>query len=146
MKLAYSAITALVSLQLAVYLLESFNMLAPFTFTSPPDPNIAGVFSLSAMSLALLGGGAAAILLVGGLLLRQGTYAIYALLLYGLGVLIPQIQGFITAIPRMFELLKGAGLVIPDAYLSIIIGFFTAIIAYGAWWLIVGVITQREFQ
>mgnify|MGYP001608378146 CR=1 FL=1 len=92
-----------VSLQLAAYLLWAFNILGAIGITYPFGSadqlnNISGVFSLTPWTALI--GGVGAIIGIVALLLRAGTYAIYAVLIFAVGVFFSVLSPFFLAIPN----------------------------------------------
>ena len=144
MRLAYNFILVIVGIQFAAYFLEIFNVLYPFTFSvTMSEPNFAGIFTITPFTLALTGVGSAAITLA-AILTRQGTYAIYAMLLFGIGVCINAVQSFFFAIPNLLQLLPFPNF--PGTTISTsvpIIAFLSGLFLYAAWWFLVELVTQR---
>lgn len=110
-------------------------------------------FNLEPFNL-LFTGATAAIVGVAALLLKQGTYAIYAMLLAALGMIIAPVQAFIIAIPNAIgtwipkeanPLAYNAGVYNPD-YTGInpIVTVISLIFAFAAYWFIFGLVIQRD--
>ena len=92
-----------VSLQLFAYILWAFNVLPAMGLAYPYGNadqmnNLNSIFSLNWYTALI--GGTGAVIGVAMLLLRQGTYAIYALLIFAIGVFIQVIGPFFLAIPN----------------------------------------------
>ena len=101
-KLFINALVFGVSIQIVAYLFWAFSFfgsLVQYPFGSATDlNNLNNMFSLNWWT-ALIGGTGIAIS-IAALLLRQGTYALYALLLFGIGVFFNVVKGFVLAIPN----------------------------------------------
>lgn len=99
-KLFWSMLWFGICLQIAAYLTYAYrffgdNIVYPITSTA----NILGVFSIDVYTIAFTGAGAAAITL-GAIITRQGTYALYATLIWGIGCFIVNVKDFFLAIPN----------------------------------------------
>jgi hypothetical protein len=102
-------------------------------------------FNLSPFNL-LFTGATAAVVGVAALLLRQGTYAIFATLIAALGMIITPISAFIMAIPNLLGALLPASTnpnpaLFPINPIIIVIGL---IYAFAAYWFIFGLVVQRD--
>jgi hypothetical protein len=106
-------------------------------------------FDISVWGILLTGGTMAAIGLA-AVLLRQGTYAIYAMLLVGLTMIIKPIQDFVLAIPKAIAtwlpnstnpLPPDANGVYPPNPIFIVISLF---FVFAAYWFIFGLVIQRD--
>ena len=88
--------------QMAAYLTWAFNMfggLIQYPLGTANDMlNLNNMFSINLWS-ALIGGAGIAIS-IAALLLRTGTYAIYAMLLFAIGVFFNIVKTFVLAIPN----------------------------------------------
>lgn len=135
-----------VALQLVCYLCWAFNVFGGMVQYPLGDVNsIQSVFSLDVYSV-LLGVGGAAIIGVASLLLRVGTYAIYAMLLWGIGTAFKVIQTFFLAIPNTIGALIPAS-TNPDPSIFPVnpIGVFvTVVIGYAAFWWLFSLVIQRD--
>lgn len=137
-------------LNCALYLFDAF--------TFDPQYHIAGSitdfqswFNLSPYNL-LFTGATAAIVGVAALLLRQGTYAIYAMLLAALGMVIVPVQNFVLAIPNLVGAMlpnetnplppiTTDPLVYPPNPIIVVISL---IYLFAAYWFIFGLVIQRD--
>lgn len=98
MRLFYSFLVFGVAFQLSCYLFWAFNI-CPF-ITYPIDTSImANAFAITPFTAMFLAGGAVGIGLA-ALLLRQGTYALYAILIWVVGVFLTITAPFFLAIPN----------------------------------------------
>jgi hypothetical protein len=92
-----------VCLQLAAYLTWSFNVFGNTIVyplgTAADLTNINNIFSINLWS-ALVGLAGIGVSVV-ALLLRQGTYAIYAMLIFAFGIFFKVVSTFVLAIPNM---------------------------------------------
>lgn len=145
MRLAYSILLFSFALQAFAYLGEYFNVFYPFNFgISTAAPAIFGIFQINVITAAVVGGGAIAIG-IGAVLTRSGTYALYALLIYGIGVMVTQVQPFILAIPNLLKLIPFPNFAGTNISMSTpIIGFVGGIIVFSWGWFLVELITQRQ--
>ena len=102
-------------------------------------------FDLSPFNL-LFTGATAAVVGVASLLLRQGTYAVYAMLLAALGMVISPIQSFILAIPNALSVwLPASTNPNPTLFpINPIIVVVSLIFAFAAYWFIFGLVIQRD--
>lgn len=102
-------------------------------------------FNLSPFNL-MFATGTAAVIGVAALLLRQGTYALYAMLIAGITMIIGPIQNFIMAIPNTLSLLIPAS-TNPNPALfaeNPILIVIRLIFAFAAYWFIFGLVIQRD--
>ena len=105
MRLFYDMMLVGISVQLAAYVLWAFNIYGAmgigYPFGNAPQQlsTLQGWFDLSVYN-ALLGIGGAAVIGVAALLLRQGTYALYAMLIFAIGMFIPIVKNFVLAVPN----------------------------------------------
>lgn len=149
MRLAYALLLFSFALNCFVYLGETFQIFY-FTFgvteygLATAQPSIFGIFQLNVITAALVGTGALAIG-IGAILTRSGTYALYALLIYGIGVFITQVQDFVLAIPRliyMFDLPNFPGTTTSIAVPFV--GFLGGLIVFAWGFFVMELITQRN--
>jgi hypothetical protein len=98
--LFYDLMFFAICLQMACYLTFTFQVFGPsFRYPlSPLDLSVNGIFSINAWSGLI--GGTGILIGVGMLLLRQNTYAIYAILLFAFGIFFNIVQTFVFAIPN----------------------------------------------
>jgi hypothetical protein len=155
MKLFYNALLLGVSLQLSCYLLWGFNFfggLIQYPLGNVSD--LSSIFSIDAFHVLVGVGGGLAIGLA-ALLLKQGVYAIYAMLLWAIGVMFNLISTFFLAIPNTIGAFLPAS-TNPLAYTNgvfdptvspltnPIIIFIGIIFAFGAWMYMFGLVIQRD--
>lgn len=103
MKLAYNIILIGLLLNVSIWLIQVFA-LAPINMPAKYNPfDLTNLFSLDvfARNFTWVGVGIAAGL--AGLLLRQNTYALYALVIFAVATFIPILNTFIYAIPNMID-------------------------------------------
>jgi hypothetical protein len=132
------------SVNIVLYLFGAFNF----------DPQVQIPGSLSTMTSwfnltpfnLLFTGATAAIVGVAALLLRQGTYAIYAMLLAALGMVISPVSAFILAVPNLLGMLLPAATNPNPTLFPInpIIVVVSLIFAFAAYWFIFGLVIQRD--
>ncbi len=149
MKGIINVIFFIIALQSACYLCAAFQVFG--TAINYPLGGGTGMndlnsyFSFDRLGFTTLmgfGGGAAAATIV-GVLTRNGSYALYAMLIFGLGGFIPLIQNFVLAFPNTAMALiasTGAGTDITGPLLA------TLGVWVGAWgaMYIFGIIFNRE--
>jgi hypothetical protein len=133
-----------VCMNIVLYLFGAFNV----------DPQIQYPGSLSTMTSwfnltpfnLLFTGATAAVIGISALLLRQGQYAIYAMLLTALGMILAPVQAFILAIPNALSMWLPASTNPNPALFPInpIIVVVSLIFAFSAYWFIFGLVIQRD--
>lgn len=135
-----------VSLQLICYLFWSFNIFGGLL--QYPLGDASQISSLQAMFTptilsGVIGGSILGISLA-ALLLRQGTFPIYAMLLLGLTCIFPIVSSFLLTVPNTIAaLLPEAINPIPGAPnpISVVI---VIIVGYAIFWWLFGLIVQRD--
>lgn len=135
-----------VALQITCYLAWAFNIFGGLIQYPLGDvASIQSVFSIDVYSV-LLGVGGAAIIGVAALLLKPGTYAIYAMLLWGLGTAFRVIQTFFLAIPNTIgALIPPETNPNPALFAVNPIGVvITVVIGYAAFWWLFSLVIQRD--
>jgi hypothetical protein len=145
-RLFYDMMVFAIAIQLVAYLLWSFNFfggIIQYPFGSAADlNNLSNTFSLTSFN-ALLGIGGAALIGLAALLLRQGTYAIFACLLWAIGAFFNIVKGFVLAIPNTVAALlpsstnPGTGL----NPLQVVIGF---IVLFAGFMFLFELVIQRN--
>lgn len=155
MKLFYSLLVFGLAFQITAYLFYVFNV-CPF-ISYPMNLDMANSFSLTPFDLAFVIAGGAAITIV-SVLLRVGTYAIYALPIWVLTTFIPVLKGFVTIIPNTLGAIFGGmleainplpagssvnvlGVNTSNPIIAVLIGIF----GFGAFIFFLGLAAQREF-
>lgn len=105
----------LIALESACYLCQVFNVFGgvisyPFAYTS--IGSFANYFSFERLGFsALIGGVGAASIMVIGIITRQGTYALYSMLVFGFGAFIPLISDFVLAAPNtIYAIISATGI------------------------------------
>lgn len=136
-----------IALNISIYLIGVFgvNPLSNLQFTDLSSWE--GWFDFSALNILLTGGVTAAVG-IAAVLLRQGTYAIYAMLLAALSMIISPIQKLVYAIPLAIgswlpdstNPLPPVNGVYPPNPIFIIISL---LYVFGAYWFIFGLVIQR---
>ena len=132
------------SINIALYLFGAFSI-DPQVQIPGSLSTMTSWFNLSPFNL-LFTGATAAVVGVAALLLRQGTYAIYAMLLAALGMVIAPVQAFILAIPNLLGMLLPASTnpnptLFPINPITVVVGL---LFAFGAYWFIFGLVIQRD--
>jgi hypothetical protein len=145
MRLFYSIMIFGVAIQIAAFLLMAFQV----------DPNIQypvalspGIWDINVFSIMFAGVGGSVIMLA-GLLLRQGTYAIYATLIWVIGMLISPIKNFFIAIPNtIFGIFTPIfnGMNPTPTVENPIITVLVYIVTFAAFWFLVELVTQRAMN
>lgn len=140
----------MVALQSACFLASAFHMFGPLL--NYPLGNSSDLLSLSYYFdlnhlgfMALMGiGGAAAITII-GMLTRSGQYMLYALLIWGLGAMIPLISYFVLAIPNTIGAIIGSLGVGTDVTTPLLLTLGLWVAVWGALYAF-GLVFQREMQ
>lgn len=140
MRLFYTLLVFGIALQMSTYLLWSFNVDPQMNYPLGDINNIAATFTLTPFNIAFTAIGAAVIGLA-ALLLKVGTYAIYAVLIWVIGTLLPIAQGFFLAIPNSIGALIPASA--NSAPIMVVIG---AIFAFAVFWFFVELASQRNIS
>lgn len=137
------------ALSAVIYLFGTFNVDPQVHFPFTNLTTWTGWFSIDPWGL-LLTGAVAGVIGLAAVLLRQGTYAIYAMLLAALGMVIKPIQDIVLAIP------KAIGTWLPDSTnplpmnpdgtyppnpIFIVISLF---FVFAAYWFIFSLVIQRD--
>jgi hypothetical protein len=146
-KLFVSALVFGLSLQLVCYLFWAFDFfggIISYPFGDAASA-VSSVFSINAYSVLIGVGGSLAIGLA-ALLLRQGTYAIYAMLIWAIGCMFNIIQTFFLAIPNTIGALLPVETnpnpaVFPINPLIVVVG---VIFVFAAWMYLFGLVIQRD--
>lgn len=103
MKLMYNIILFGVVFNFAVWIVQIFG-LAPMDLPAKYNPlDVANIFSLEVFTRNFTWVGIGAAAGIAGLLLRQNTYALYALVILAVATFIPIVNTFIYAIPNMID-------------------------------------------
>jgi len=137
-----------VAFQIVAYLFWAFDV-CPFIEYPISVDSIQNSFTITPFSLMFAGAGAAAIGLA-AMLLRAGTYAVYAMLLWAIGTILPVVSNFFLAIPNTL------GALMPFLFsanapsnpfpgetnplFAVIIVIFT----FSAYWFLFRLVTQRN--
>ena len=147
-KLFISALIFGLSLQVTCYLFWAFNFFGGLIEYPLGDVSgLSSVFSINTYSVLIGIGGGLAIGLA-ALLLKQGTYAIYAMLLWAIGCMFNITQTFFLAIPNTIgALLPPETNPNPAAFpvnpLIVVLG---VVFAFAAWMYMFGLVIQRDQQ
>jgi hypothetical protein len=138
----------MVALETACFLTNAFNVFGGvITYpmgTLSSMTSLGNYFQLTPFT-ALMGlGGAAAVTIV-GILTRSGTYALYAVLIFGIGAFLPIVQYFILALPNTIGALVAASGLDSSIYnpLIVVLGVYVAI--WGALFMF-GLLFQRDIH
>lgn len=146
MKIFWEALLLGVAVQVICYLFWAFNFFGGLvTYPLGDVSSLSSVFSIDAFSV-IIGLGGAAVIGLAGLLLKTGTTAVYAMLLWGIGCMFKVIQTFFLAIPNML-----GSLIPPEANpnpalfpVNPIIVVIGIIFGFGAYIYLFGLVIQRE--
>jgi hypothetical protein len=123
--LFYNLLLFGIAIQLAAYLTWSFNIFAGYVQyplgSAAEINNLNNIFNIDLWSGLV--GGTGIIISIAMLLLRQGTYAVYALLLFAIGVFFNIVKGFVFAIPNTVSaLFASAGVGDVASPIQVVIG------------------------
>jgi hypothetical protein len=146
-KLFISALIFGLSLQITCYLFWAFNFFGGLITYPLGDVSslTEKVFVLNVNSglLAVVGMSAIGI---AAFLLKQGTYAIYAMLIFAIGCMVGVVQSFFLAIPNTIgALFPPETNPNPTAFsVNPIIIAISAIFVFAAWMYFFGLVIQRE--
>ena len=159
MRLFYTLLVFGISLQIAAYLFWAFDVFGglikyPIDLVATTD-----WFSLKNFQWQfLMGVGGAVGIGLAMLLLRQGTYALYAILIWVMGVFLPFTSGFFLAIPNTIGALippdiwnmtnplaheENGIMVYPTHPLMVVI---VLLFAFSAWIMMIELLTQRNIS
>ncbi|MFA5365968.1 MAG: hypothetical protein WC325_12365 [Candidatus Bathyarchaeia archaeon] len=151
MKILVNFLIFAMALQIVCYLFWVFNVFGGLIKYPLGDTSqLSNIFSISAFDAVVGIGGAVGIGLA-MLLLKQGTYAIYAMLLWAIGVIFKVIQTFILVIPNTIGALlpNAANPLPPDPTTGVyptnpLVVVVVLIFTFGAWWYMFGLVIQRD--
>ena len=148
-KLFVNALVFGLALQMTCYLFWAFDvfggLIAYPIANSASMASLTGWFDISAFSI-LVGIGGSIAIGIAGLLLRQGTYAIYAVLLWAIGNFFQFVRDFFLSIPNTISALIPAstnpnpGLFAVNPIMVVV----SSIFAFGAFMYMFGLVFQRE--
>jgi hypothetical protein len=152
MRMFYSILLFIgVALNISAFLFVTFHVDPTFKASIELSTN---TFNLDVFSLAFTSLGAAGIMIM-GLLLRQGTYAIYATLIWVVTTLLGVARNFITAIPNVIFGIFGPALAPIDpnynpANINLtanpIIAVLVYVVTFAGFWFFMEIIAQRAFS
>jgi hypothetical protein len=133
------------ALNSAIFLFGAFGFDPQVQMTFANLSTWTGWFNLSPFNI-LFTGAAATIIGLAALLTRNGTYAIYAMLLAALGMIITPVQQFVTAIPTAI------GTLIPPETnpnptlfpINPLVVVINLVFLFAAFWFIFGLVVQRD--
>jgi hypothetical protein len=136
-----------VSLEAVCYLFWSFNVfggMIQYPFGSAADLNsFSNMFSLTSYN-ALLGIGGAALIGLAALLLRQGTYALYAMLLWAIGMFFNVVKGVVLAIPNTVSALLPVETNPTPGGINPIYTIVVFIVTFAGFMYLFGLVIQRD--
>ena len=135
-------------MSIVIYLFGVYDFVPNVHFPFTPLQNWTDWFSITPWGLLITGVGTVLAGLV-AVLFRQGTYAIYAMLIAALGLIITPIQNIVTAIPTAI------GMWLPDSTNPLpavngvyptnpIILVIDLLFIFAAFWFIFGLVIQRD--
>lgn len=157
MRMFYTLLVFGISLQIASYLFWAFDVFGGLVKYPVDIATTMSWFSLEKFQWQfLMGVGGAVGIGLAMLLLRQGTYAIYAILIWVLGVFLPFTSGFFLAIPNTI------GALIPEDIWNLTNPFgadangsypthplmvvIVLIFAFAGWIMMMELLTQRNIS
>lgn len=144
MKLFWTLLVFGLAFQLGAFLFWAFDVCPLITYPMGDVQTVTSTFSIDAFDLMFTGAGIVAIGLA-GLLLRQGTYAVYAMLIWAIGTIIPVVSNFFLAIPNVLGALIPAE-TNPNPELFVVhplVFVIVAVFAFAAYWWLFELVTQR---
>jgi hypothetical protein len=145
-KLFINFLVFTVALQSVCYLVWAFNLFAgKIEYPIGDVSSLNSLFSIDTYSV-LIGVGGAAIIGLAAWLFKQGTYAIYAMLLWAIGCMFNIVKTFLIVIPNTIGALLPAS-TNPDPALFPVNPLIVVIIFYftfGAWLYFFGLVIQRD--
>jgi hypothetical protein len=145
-KLFINAIVFALAVQLTCYIFWAFDIFGGMIKYPLGDITaINGIFNIDAYT-ALIGIGGAAAIGLAALLLRQGVYAIYAMLLWAIGTMFGVVRSFVLVIPNTVGALLPPSTNPNPALFSInpLVVVISSIFAFGAWMYLFGLVIQRN--
>ena len=135
-----------IALQIFCFLTWAFNIFGgaiQYPLGSVTDlTNTASWFGITPFS-ALVGAGAITIGIV-ALLFKANTYAIYAMLLFGVGIMFDIVQKLLFAIPNTILALTPEAINPTPGSTNPILVAITVLIGYAAFWYIFNLVVQRN--
>ena len=145
-KLFINALVFGIALQTVCYLFWAFDVFGGLVVY--PISNMSSMtswFDISAFSI-LVGIGGSIAIGIAGLLLRQGTYAIYAVLLWAIGNFFPFVRDFFLSIPNTISaLIPSVTNPNPSLFpINPIMIVISSIFAFGAFMYMFGLVFQRD--
>jgi hypothetical protein len=146
MKLFYSLLTLGIALQITAWIFWVFNVCPYITYPLGNAQALEETFSIDLFDLMFTGTGLVVIGLA-GLLLRQGTYAIYAMVIWAIGTIIPFIRNTFLAIPNTIGGLLNlvtSSYADAETYVYVLTTAFSIIFAYAAFWWLFNLVIQRD--
>ena len=135
-----------VSVQAVCYLFWAFNVFGGLaSYPLGNASSLTSVFDISVYSVLIGIGGGVAIGLA-ALLLKQGIYALYAMLLWAIGVMFNVIRTFVLVIPNMIlAFLPSSTNPNLSAFpINPIVVVVSSFFAFGAWMYMFGLVIQRD--
>lgn len=141
------------AMSIAIYIFGVYNIDPQVHFPFTPLQNWTDWFSITPWGLLITGVGTVLAGLV-AVLFRQGTYAIYAMLIAALGLIITPIQQIVTAIPTAIGMwlpaeanpLAYTNGVYNSSYTGAnpIVIVLDLLFIFAAFWFIFGLVIQRD--
>lgn len=146
----YNMLVFAICFQAFCYLSWAFKIFGP-SFTYPYGDastlnNLNDMFAITAYSALI--GGVGVLTGIAALLLRQGTYALYAVMIFVFGIFFKLVTGFVTAIPNTISAIiaiAGGDAINPMPGqanpIFLVVGMFTV---FGAFFYLAEMATQRK--
>jgi hypothetical protein len=141
MRMFYDILLFSFCLNISAYLLPFFIALPVSTPLSSDPTGFTTTFSVETFTYLTVGGAAIGL---AALLFRQGVYALYALLLWAVGVLLPIVRNFLLAVPILLDAVfpKESNPLYPAP--NPIALAITAAITFAGFWFLMEFVTQRN--
>jgi hypothetical protein len=138
--------TFYVALTVMCYLCWAYNVFAgTISYPVTSLTNLQNLFDLSPYRIMFMGISTAAIGLA-VFLLRPGVYAIYAMIIWAIGQLIPVVSDIMLAVPNTIgALIPQVANPNPAAFpINPILVAITVFVAWAGWWYLLGFVVQRD--
>ena len=145
MRLFYTLLVFGFALQIVAFLFWAFELFPLINYPLGDVSSVTATFSITPFDLAFTGVGIVGIGLA-WMLLKQNANAIYALLIWGIGTIIPVVRNFFLVIPNTL-----AALIPPETNpnpalfpINPFVMVIALIFGFAAYWFLFELVTQRN--